>query len=110
MLETPRYPIKTKRIDDRQSFKRARHRQKKKDDLENQDAALELEDSDALESIIDDANMSDIVDSLCRPYSNQEPDVLVDQLSSLDAFADQVEISRIEGLGVLLPVSFSSRR
>ena len=66
---------------------------------------MELEDSDALESIIDDANMSDIVDSLCRPYSNQEPDVLVDQLSSLDAFADQVEISRIEGLGVLLPVS-----
>ena len=75
------------------------------DDLENYDAALELEDNDALESSIDDASMNDMIDRLCRPYSSQEPDVPMDELSSLDALADQVEITRLKGLGVLLPVS-----
>ena len=75
------------------------------DDLENYDAALEPEDNEALESSIDDASMNDMIDRLCRPYSSQEPDVTMDELSSLDALADQVEITRLKGLGVLLPVS-----
>ena len=75
------------------------------DDLENYDAALELEDNDALDSSIDDASISDMVDRLCRPYGSQEPDIPSDELAVLDALADQVEIIRLKGLGVLLPVS-----
>ena len=61
--------------------------------------------NDALDSSIDDANMSDMVDRLCRPYGSQEPDVPLDKLSLLDSLADQVKISRLKSLGVLLPVS-----
>ena len=75
------------------------------DDLEDYDVGLELEENDALNPDVDEADMSDSVDRLCMPYTSHEPDVPADELANLDALADQVEISRLKGLGVLLPVS-----
>ena len=75
------------------------------DDLEDYDVCLELEENDALNADFEESEMSDSVDRLCMPYTSQEPDVPADELAKLDALADQVEISRLKGLGVLLPVS-----
>ena len=75
------------------------------DDLESYDVRLELEENDALNSDVDESDMSESIDRLCMPYTSHEPDFPVDELANLDALADQVEISRLKGLGVLLPVS-----
>ena len=75
------------------------------DDLEDYDVGLELEENDALNLDVDEADMSDSIDRLCMPYTSHEPDVPADELANLDALADQVEISRLKGLGILLPVS-----
>ena len=75
------------------------------DDLENFDVGLELEENDALNPDVDESDMNESIDRLCRPYTSQEPDVSADELASLDAFADQVETSRLKEWGVLLPVS-----
>ncbi len=81
------------------------------DDLEAYDNDLSLEyeyDDDALQvgdptSSNDD--MENRVKQLRRPYTNNEPSLTPEELSSLDALADQVEIDRLRDLGVLLPVS-----
>ena len=75
------------------------------DDLEHYDGGLELEEDDALEAEIDDSKLNGLVDRLCRPYSSEEPNVPADELAILDGLGDQVEISRLKGLGVLLPTS-----
>ena len=76
------------------------------DDLEDYDVGLELEESDALNPDVDESDMNESIGRLCRPYTSQDPVVPADELANLDALADQVEISRLKGLGVLLPVSF----
>ncbi len=75
------------------------------DDLEDYDVGLELEENDALNPDVAESDMRESIDRLCMPYTSHEPDIPADELANLDALAGQVEISRLKGLGVLLPVS-----
>ena len=84
------------------------------DDLEayDNDLSLEYEDDDDALQVGDPTSfnndMENRVKQLCRPYNSNEPSLTpeeFEELSSLDALADQVEIDRLRDLGVLLPVS-----
>ncbi|CAE7215048.1 unnamed protein product [Symbiodinium sp. CCMP2456] len=49
---------------------------------------------------------ADLHPELCLPRTNDsEPDVSADKLAYLDSLADQIEISRLQGMGVLLDMS-----
>ncbi len=81
------------------------------DDLEayDNDLNFEYEDFDDALQVGDPTSANDDMESrvkqLCRPYTNNEPILTPEELSSLDALADQVEIDRLRDLGVLLPTS-----
>ncbi len=44
------------------------------------------------------------IDKLCRPFSKHEPELSSEELAELDMLADQVEISRLKSMGVLVQV------
>eukprot|EP00435_Cladocopium_sp_Y103_P054137 s972_g17.t1 len=48
---------------------------------------------------------SDVLKRLCVPYSTFEPELEPAKLLELDLLADELEISRLKSMGVLLPVS-----
>lgn len=50
-------------------------------------------------------DMENRIKMLCRPYGSQEPVMSPEELSVLDALADQFEMDRLKDLGVLQPVS-----
>ena len=81
------------------------------DDLEayDNDLNFEYEDYDDALQVGDPTSANDDMESrvkqLCRPYTNNEPILTPEELSSLDALADQVEIDRLRDLAVLLPTS-----
>ena len=51
--------------------------------------------------LIGDADMSKITEQLTFPHSAKEPELSADELSRLDALADQLELQRLERLKVL---------
>ena len=78
------------------------------DTLQMYDGQLdEFDHSESLEVEPDqvEPTLDEMISKLCRQYSTQEPNLKDDELSQLDALADEVEILRLKGLGVLLPAS-----
>eukprot|EP00435_Cladocopium_sp_Y103_P021846 s442_g5.t1 len=67
------------------------------DEKDDEDASAELAPSDTLKRF-------------CVPYSTFEPELEPAKLIELDLLADELEISRLKSMGVLLPVdSFDTK-
>ena len=49
----------------------------------------------------DDAQVAKLIEQLTFPYTSKEPNLPAEELMALDAIADQVELQRLEKLGVL---------
>ena len=72
------------------------------DMMEDYDDMLEeeLDEGGEFSAADMDANM----EKLCKPFSRHEPELDVQELAELDSLADQVEISRLKSMGVLVSV------
>ncbi|CAK9035807.1 unnamed protein product [Durusdinium trenchii] len=61
--------------------------------------------SDAEKEVLSSSEVEAALDQLCVPYTPLEPELDEPSLLALDALADKVEMARLKGLGVLLPLS-----
>eukprot|EP00435_Cladocopium_sp_Y103_P045787 s718_g13.t1 len=66
---------------------------------------LESYDYDLDERDFSTSNDADLLEQLCLPFSTLEPSLSGDELLKLDLIADQLEISRLRNMGVLIPTS-----
>lgn len=61
--------------------------------------------ADAEKEVLPSSEVEAALDQLCVPYTPLEPELDEPSLLALDALADKVEMARLKGLGVLLPLS-----
>ena len=65
--------------------------------------AYDMEFQDEVDFPVDDVTTADVLKQLCYPYSQSEPQLSEEELMRIDTIADQLEISRLKDMGVLIP-------